>query len=102
MPSTTRNEMGPGAGALSLPVTKVRGNLLRSDTSPGTPAARILVIEDDVEMAAAVAACLANSGFLPQPCFHGTQGLQLALSGHFDVITLDRMLPGCDGLEIAK
>lgn len=64
--------------------------------------ARILIIEDDVEMATAIAACLSGSGFAPEPCFNGTQGLQLALSGHFDVITLDRMLPGCDGLQIAK
>jgi two-component system OmpR family response regulator len=60
------------------------------------------VIEDDVEMATAIAACLSGSGFLPEPCFNGTQGLKLALSGRFDIITLDRMLPGCDGLEIAK
>ena len=73
-----------------------------SNASPGRPAARVLVIEDDVEMAAAIASCLAGSGFLPEPCFTGTQGLQLALSGRFDVITLDRMLPGCDGLQIAK
>jgi two-component system OmpR family response regulator len=64
--------------------------------------ARILVIEDDVEMATAIAACLSGSGFVPEPCFTGTQGLQLALTGRFDVITLDRMLPGCDGLQIAK
>jgi two-component system OmpR family response regulator len=75
---------------------------LRSNASPGTPAARVLVIEDDVEMAAAIAACLSGSGFLPEPCFTGTQGLRLALSGQFDVITLDRILPGCDGLQIAK
>src|SRR5581483_59262 len=64
--------------------------------------ARVLVIEDDVEMAAAIAACLSGSGFSPEPCFNGTQGLRLALSGNFDVITLDRMLPGCDGLQIAR
>src|ERR1041384_475570 len=66
------------------------------------PSARVLVIEDDVEMSAAIASCLAGSGFTPEPCFNGTQGLRLALSGHFDLITLDRMLPGCDGLQIAK
>jgi len=74
---------------------------LRSESHPGHPA-RVLVIEDDVEMAAAIASCLADSGFLPERCFHGTQGLRMALSGRFDVITLDRMLPGCDGLQIAK
>src|SRR5882724_2409687 len=80
----------------------LRGHSLGSKASPGAPAARVLVIEDDVEMAAAIASCLADRGFVPEPCFNGTQGLRLALSGHFDVITLDRMLPGCDGLQIAK
>jgi len=68
----------------------------------GMHKARILVIEDDVEMATAIAACLSGSGFVPEPCFNGTQGLRLALTGHFDAITLDRILPGCDGLHIAK
>jgi two-component system OmpR family response regulator len=68
----------------------------------GMPSARVLIIEDDVEMATAIAACLSDGGFDPEPCFNGTQGLKLALSGHFDVITLDRILPGCDGLQIAK
>ena len=75
---------------------------MEANASPGMPAARVLVIEDDVEMAVAIASCLTGRGFLPEPCFNGTQGLRLALSGHFDVITLDRMLPGCDGLQIAK
>jgi two-component system OmpR family response regulator len=64
--------------------------------------ARVLVIEDDVEMAAEIVSCLSSSGFQPEPCFNGTQGLSLALSGRFDAITLDRMLPGLDGLQIAR
>lgn len=83
-------------------VDGLRSHSLRSNALPARPAARVLIIEDDVEMAAAIATCLSESGFVPEPCFNGTQGLRLALSGHFDVITLDRMLPGCDGLEIAK
>ncbi len=66
------------------------------------PVTRVLVIEDDAEMAAEIASCLSSSGFDPEPCFNGTQGLSLALSGRFDVIALDRVLPGCDGLQIAK
>lgn len=66
------------------------------------PGARVLIIEDDVEMATAIATCLSGSGFSPETCFDGTQGLQLSLSGHFDLITLDRLLPGCDGLLIAR
>jgi two-component system OmpR family response regulator len=64
--------------------------------------ARVLVIEDDVETAADIAACLSLSGFTPEQCFDGGQGLELALAGRFDAITLDRMLPGCDGLEIVR
>src|SRR5262249_1938731 len=58
--------------------------------------------EDDAKMAAAICSCLSGSGFQTEPCFDGTEGLQLALSGQFDAITLDRMLPGCDGLKIAR
>jgi two-component system, OmpR family, response regulator len=87
-------------------VDRLRGNLTRSSTPQGPaaarPLARVLVIEDDTEMAAAICSCLSGSGFESEPCFDGGEGLRLALSGHFDAITLDRMLPGCDGLEIAR
>ncbi len=63
---------------------------------------KVLVIEDDAQMAAEITSCLAASGFAPEPCFNGTQGLSLALSGRFDLITLDRILPGYDGLQIAQ
>jgi two-component system OmpR family response regulator len=64
--------------------------------------AKILVIEDDVETAAEVAACLAAGGFQPEQCFDGLEGLKAALAEPFDAITLDRMLPGCDGLDVLK
>ncbi len=63
---------------------------------------RILIIEDEVEMAAEIAECLSANGFHPERCYDGKEGLELAMSGNFDAITLDRMLPGCDGLQIAK
>jgi two-component system, OmpR family, response regulator len=53
-------------------------------------------------MAAEIADCLAANGFYPERCYDGSEGLKLALSENFDAITLDRMLPGCDGLMIAK
>lgn len=64
--------------------------------------ARILVIEDDVDTAAEIAECLSLSGFHPEQCFDGQRGLVLARSGQFDAITLDRMLPGLDGLQLVK
>ncbi|HTY94395.1 MAG TPA: response regulator transcription factor [Steroidobacteraceae bacterium] len=63
---------------------------------------QILVIEDDVDMARQIAECLEANGFRTQCCFDGTEGLRLALEGTFDAVTLDRMLPGCDGLTIAR
>lgn len=74
---------------------------LRSLKASGN-ATRVLVIEDNVEMSAEIIASLAACGFQPQPCFDATQGLGLALSGEFDAITLDRLLNGHDGLNIAK
>jgi two-component system OmpR family response regulator len=68
----------------------------------GSPVARILVIEDDVETAAEIAFCLSASGFQPEQVHDGKTGLELALGEPFDAITLDRMLPGCDGLQLVK
>jgi two-component system, OmpR family, response regulator len=76
--------------------------IVGTDHSQETPVTRILIIEDDVEIAAEIAECLAANGFSPERCFDGKEGLERALRESFDAITLDRMLPGCDGLTIAK
>ena len=64
--------------------------------------ARILIIEDDAGTAAEIAACLKAGGFEAEQCHDGTQGLERALGDSFDAITLDRMLPGHDGLQVIK
>jgi two-component system OmpR family response regulator len=63
---------------------------------------RILVIEDDADTAAEIVSSLSVAGFQPEQCFDGQQGLELALSETFDALTLDRMLPGLDGLQVIK
>jgi two-component system, OmpR family, response regulator len=75
---------------------------LKPDDSEGRPVKRILIIEDDLEIAAEIAESLAAAGFYPVRCHDGNEGLDLAMGESFDAITLDRMLPGCDGLQIAK
>jgi DNA-binding response OmpR family regulator len=62
--------------------------------------ASILVIEDDPETSSEIVSCLAASGFQAEQCFDGRRGLQRALAERFDAITLDRMLPGQDGLQV--
>ncbi len=66
------------------------------------PVPRILVIEDDVATADEIASCLAASGFQPEQSFDGRAGLEMALAEPYDAITLDRLLPGRDGLEVVK
>ena len=63
---------------------------------------RILVIEDDLETAEEIAACLTAGGFEAVKRFDGPAGLEAATTETFDAITLDRMLPGLDGLELVK
>lgn len=60
----------------------------------------VLVIEDDREAAAYLAKGLEESGHLPELVHDGSDGLQHALDGDFDVLIVDRMLPGLDGLSI--
>jgi two-component system OmpR family response regulator len=64
--------------------------------------ARILVIEDDLQTSAEIVSCLIASGFQAQQAHDGETGLTMALAESFDAITLDRMLPGRDGLQIVK
>jgi two-component system, OmpR family, response regulator len=63
---------------------------------------RILVIEDDLQTSEEIVACLAANGLETATSHNGLEGLQAALGQHFDAITLDRMLPGLDGLELVK
>jgi len=61
---------------------------------------RVLVIEDDEEAARYVVKGLAESGHVADHAADGTRGLELALSGPYDVLVVDRMLPKLDGVAI--
>lgn len=61
---------------------------------------RILVIEDDIQAAAYMCKGLTESGHLAEHCADGKEGLGQALTGGYDVMIIDRMLPGLDGLSI--
>ena len=63
---------------------------------------RILVIEDDLEAAAYVVKGLKESGHIVDHAADGEEGLTLALSGSFDVMIVDRMLPKRDGLSVVE
>lgn len=62
--------------------------------------ARILTIEDDAVTASEIALELGAAGNEVDCVGDGRAGLERALAGGYDAITLDRMLPGMDGLEL--
>ena len=57
---------------------------------------KILIIEDDPQIAMIQRDYLAVSGFEPTVATTGTQGLELGLSQPYDLIILDLMLPEMD------
>lgn len=62
--------------------------------------ARVLTIEDDAVTAREIVAELQSRGNVVDWVDNGREGLQRAVDGDYDVITLDRMLPGLDGLAV--
>jgi len=61
---------------------------------------RILVVEDDLHVAGAVRRGLAGEGYAVDVALDGTDGLWLASENSYDVLVLDRMLPGLSGDEL--
>jgi len=64
------------------------------------PAARVLLIEDEPGIVDFVRRGLEAEGFTVEAALDGIEGERLALSGSFEAIVLDLMLPGRSGLEI--
>ena len=63
---------------------------------------RILVVEDERRMAELLRQGLTEDGHAVTVALDGRDGLAFAEAGGFDLIILDRMLPGMSGLEIAR
>jgi DNA-binding response OmpR family regulator len=63
---------------------------------------KVLVVEDDPEIAAFVADGLQRSGHEVDRAGDGDQGLKLALTANYDVAVVDLMLPGRDGLSLIE
>ncbi len=63
---------------------------------------RILIIEDDPQTAAFIVNGLTQAGHVIDQAATGPQGLAMALDGSYDVLVVDRMLPGMDGLSVIE
>jgi two-component system OmpR family response regulator len=62
----------------------------------------ILLVEDDHETAEFIRKGMLQHGHQIDIADNGDDGLHLALTGHFDAMVIDRMLPGRDGLSIVQ
>ncbi len=62
----------------------------------------VLLVEDERKITDFVCAGFREQGFAVDHCDNGTEGFARATNGAYDVIILDIMLPGRDGLSILK
>jgi len=63
---------------------------------------RVLVVDDDAKTVELVKLYLKRDGYRVITAYDGVEALRLAREGHPDLIVLDLMLPGIDGLEICR
>lgn len=61
---------------------------------------KLLLVEDEVKLADYLARGLTEEGFVVDVARNGVDGLHLAVEGDYDVVILDRMLPGIDGVAV--
>jgi CheY-like chemotaxis protein len=63
---------------------------------------RVLVVDDNIDAADALAMMLKNMGHEVQVANDGRLGVAMARAGHPDVVLLDIGMPGMDGLEAVR
>jgi DNA-binding response OmpR family regulator len=63
---------------------------------------KLLVIEDDLKLARLLTRVLQEEGYVVDACAKGEAGLRQAVSGLYDLVVLDWMLPDIDGLSLCR
>ena len=63
---------------------------------------KILIVEDEPKTGEYLRQGLSEAGFVADLAQDGTDGLHLALHGHYDLVILDVMLPGLDGWQVLQ
>ncbi|WP_265521873.1 response regulator transcription factor [Oerskovia flava] len=84
----------PGAGSA--------GSARAVPSTPGQQSATVLVVEDEPAIATAIAQRLSAEGWRVEVARDGLSGVEAANRLRPDVIVLDVMLPGIDGLEVTR
>lgn len=63
---------------------------------------RILLVDDEVELADPLSRALTREGYTVDAAYEGTKGSEMAKVGNYDLLILDWMLPGKTGLDICQ
>ncbi|AGH80406.1 copper-sensing two-component system response regulator CpxR [Psychromonas sp. CNPT3] len=63
---------------------------------------KLLLIDDDKELVSLLSDFLRKENFIVDIAFDGEQGLQKALSGDYDMLILDAMMPRMNGMDMLK
>jgi two-component system, OmpR family, KDP operon response regulator KdpE len=72
------------------------------ERGPDTSGARVLVVEDEPHIRDLIALHLTLEGLKPVAVGDGEEGLRLARAEPFDLVVLDLMLPGLDGVTVCR
>ncbi|MBR6558336.1 MAG: response regulator transcription factor [Clostridia bacterium] len=64
--------------------------------------AKILIVEDDENIAGTIKATLTMVGYGCDICYNGSEAVDRAMEGEWDLILLDVMLPGLDGFAVME
>lgn len=68
----------------------------------GAPRGRVLVVDDDAALSEMLGIVLRGEGFEPVFCADGAQAVQAFRDSRPDIVLLDLMLPGMDGIDICR
>jgi DNA-binding response OmpR family regulator len=71
-------------------------------SQPPTATVRVLVVDDEVPLAGVVASYLVREGYSVEQAHDGPSAVAAARSSDPDLIVLDVMLPGFDGIEVCR
>lgn len=74
----------------------------RGPANPKMKKAKILLIEDEPDILEVLDYNLTREGYKVDSCQNGEDGLKLAIRTNPDLVLLDLMLPGLDGIEICR
>lgn len=66
------------------------------------PARSVLLVDDDVDLSAMLREYLESEGFRVETVYNGVDGVAHALSGEYDAVVLDVMLPRLSGIEALR